>query len=57
MKANWIRFYWTYKVTKKQTQIQGTYSFFVYPNDLMLINIKIMGLNIKLCTNEEKSSK
>ncbi len=30
-------------MTKKRTQIQGTYSFFVYPNDLMLININIMG--------------
>jgi ammonia channel protein AmtB len=40
---------------QKQTQIQGTYSFFVYSNDLTLININIMGLNIKLRIDEEKS--
>jgi len=57
MKANWIRFYWADKVTKKQTQIQGTYSFFVYPNDLMLININIMGSEYKIMHRQIKKFK
>jgi len=57
MKANWIRFYWAYKVTKKWTQIQGTYSFFVYPNDMMLININIMGSEYKIMHERIKKFK
>jgi len=44
-------------VTKKRTQIQGTYSFFVYPNDLMLININIMGSEYKIMQERIKKFK
>jgi hypothetical protein len=44
-------------VTKKRTQIQGTSSFFVYPNDLMLININIMGSEYKIMHRRIKKFK
>jgi len=44
-------------VTKKRTKIQGTYSFVVYPNDLMLININIMGSEYKIMHRRIKKFK